>query len=140
MKDSNKSDQRVLQAMRLGYQLCKEGDELSWNDIASVHKISNSFATSLTRLGVIVKIGNRRFQWIGEEPSEQLVKKVKTNHFERKDFRQENIEFDQRTVDEKLNQIDFMINQIFERVEYLFDSLATKDIKEKVNSDWYNKK
>ncbi len=139
MKDSKKSDQRVLSAMKLGYQLCKDGDEISWNDIAKAHKISNSFATFLTRLGVIVKLGNRRFDWIGDEPSEDMVKKIKSNHFQRPLLKQEVIDFEQRPIDEKLNQIEFMCNQIFERVEYLFENLATKDAKDKIHSDWFHK-
>lgn len=138
MKDSKKSESRMLQAMKLGYELCKEGSELSWNDIAKAHKISNSFATALTRFGVVVKKSNKVFEWIGEPPSEELIKKLKADHLQRFNSNKEDKTFEEKTIDDKINHLEFMLDQIFERVDYLFQNLADSKSKDKVSSDWYS--
>ena len=141
MKDQMKSEKRMLQAMKLGFDLCNEGSELSWNDIAKVHKISNSFSTALIRFGIVTKKSNKVFEWIGEPPSIELVKKIKSDHIQRYHYKEfEDKTFEEKTIDDKINHLEFMIDQIFDRVNYIFESLADDKIKSKVDSTWYKDK
>jgi hypothetical protein len=129
MKDLKKSDLRMLRAMQLTYELCSEGSEINMRQIATVHKITNAFSTVLTRAGLVVRINRKKYEWIGPEPSLELIQKVrsetaikKNDDSEIEEPQNEENEFENKTIDEKINHLEFMLDQIFERVNYLFET------------------
>lgn len=138
-----KSNERVLNALKSIKTLMDQDMPVSFEKMYQVFSISRSTQTGLRELGIIQKLSNKKYQWIGSEPSIEMCESLKDYHYNKyysdKNEDEPQIEFDSQTVDEKLNHINFMLDQLFDRVNYLFENLADNKVKDKVNSDWFKK-
>lgn len=137
------SEQRVLTALTMVKTLADQDKEILFEQISNMLQISKGLGSVLKKMGTIVQRGVKKYDWIGGEPNYAMVsefKKCRNNMYYKSDG--DDVESDYRpfqeeTIDEKLNHLEFMINEIFSRVDYLFTSLATREAKEKINSEWF---
>ena len=134
------SDDRFLQALnliKLKADLCQP---IKFKGLCETFGISPGIKQAIEELGIISGTQETYiYQWICKSnPDLQMVKSIK-NIFKR-DKQKESVineNFDQLTIDDKINHIEFMLNQIFERVNYLFENLANKEQLKKVDSKWF---
>jgi len=145
MKNKSKSNERLLLALTSIKTMIDQDQKFSFEKFYDIFKISRSTQTILKKMGIIISLGNKKYQWVGEPPTLELCDKLKKYHntlYHNTDeqVEQPELEFETQTVDDKLNHINFMLDQLFDRVNYIFESLADESVKRNISSEWFKKK
>lgn len=138
-----KSNESMLNALRTVKTSADHGKPVYFHAVCGANNISKSLGAMLKAKGIIVSLGERKYQWVGEEPSFKMCEELKEvwriKYLKEDAISEEKTDFETWTIDDKINQMQMVIEATYETMMFLAEELAGPKKAKELSNEWYRR-